>query len=364
MARKHKLNVFSLSFLDVISCGFGAIVLFFMIIDHKTEENAERVHRELLAEVTLLEQEVLDGEENLVELRNTLAINEREAVITEGLSARVIQALQDREIELATLEKETLARQEHVNRLQADLKTSAEERRRLADERAAREEQGEDLRAFIGEGDRQYLTGLKIGGKRILILVDSSASMLDESIVNVIRRRNMSREHKLNARKWQRTIGTVDWLTAQIPAGSQFQIYAFNVKPTPLIPGSDGKWLEAEDGAQLTQAIERLRETVPENGTSLSNALAVVSRLRPAPDNIYLIVDGLPTQGAERGRRSTVSGKDRLRHFERAVETLPTGIPVNVVLLPMEGDPAASGAYWQLAQVTSGSFLSPSEDWP
>ncbi|MGH8495570.1 MAG: VWA domain-containing protein [Gammaproteobacteria bacterium] len=364
MARKRKFSTFSLSFLDVISCGFGAIVLFYMIIDHKVEEHAEQVNRNLLSEVRLLEQEVLDGEENLVELRNTLARAEREAVITEGLSARVIQALQDREVELASLEKETLARQEDINELKADLKTTAEEQRRLADERAAREEQGEDLRAFVGEGDRQYLTGLKIGGKRILILVDASASMLDETIVNVIRRRNMSTEHKLNARKWQRAIGTVDWLTAQIPAASQFQIYAFNVAPTPLIPGSDGKWLEAEDGAQLTEAIERLRETVPEKGTSLINALSVVNRLRPAPDNIYLIVDGLPTQGEERGRRSTVSGKDRVRHFERAVETLPTGIPVNVILLPMEGDPAASGAYWQLAQVTNGSFLSPSEDWP
>ncbi|MBA3563977.1 MAG: VWA domain-containing protein [Gammaproteobacteria bacterium] len=364
MARRHKLNVFSLSFLDVISCGFGAIVLFFMIINHKTEENAERVNRELLAEVRLIEQEVLDGEENLVELRNTLAENEREAVITEGLSARVVQALRDREIELATLEKETLARQEHVDRLEADLKTTAEEQRRLADETADREEQGEDLRAFAGEGDRQYLTGLRMGGKRILILVDSSASMLDETIVNVIRRRNMPRESQLNARKWQRAVATVDWLTTQIPAGSQFQLYTYNVAPAPLVDGSDGKWLDAGNGSLLTQAIGRLREMVPEKGTSLANALAVVDRLRPAPDNIYLLVDGLPTQGAERGRRSTVSGKDRLRHFERAVEKLPVGIPINVILFPMEGDPAASGAYWQLAQVSGGSFLSPSKDWP
>ncbi len=28
MARRHELNVFSWSFLDAITCGFGAVVLF------------------------------------------------------------------------------------------------------------------------------------------------------------------------------------------------------------------------------------------------------------------------------------------------------------------------------------------------
>jgi hypothetical protein len=30
----------------------------------------------------------------------------------------------------------------------------------------------------------------------------------------------------------------------------------------------------------------------------------------------------------------------------------------------MEGDPAASGAYWALARRTHGAFLMPSKDWP
>jgi hypothetical protein len=35
-----------------------------------------------------------------------------------------------------------------------------------------------------------------------------------------------------------------------------------------------------------------------------------------------------------------------------------------VILLPMEGDPMAPGAYWTLARRSQGSFLSPSRDWP
>ena len=35
--RKRKHATFSLSFLDIMACGFGAIVLLFMIIDHASD---------------------------------------------------------------------------------------------------------------------------------------------------------------------------------------------------------------------------------------------------------------------------------------------------------------------------------------
>jgi hypothetical protein len=50
--------------------------------------------------------------------------------------------------------------------------------------------------------------------------------------------------------------------------------------------------------------------------------------------------------------------------FERAISQLPRSIPVNIILEPMEGDPMAASAFWQLAQLTSGAFMSPSKDWP
>jgi hypothetical protein len=59
-----------------------------------------------------------------------------------------------------------------------------------------------------------------------------------------------------------------------------------------------------------------------------------------------------------------ITPEDRLRLFEDASGALPRGVPVNVILLPLEGDPSAAAAYWVLAQSTKGSFLSPSKDWP
>jgi len=46
------------------------------------------------------------------------------------------------------------------------------------------------------------------------------------------------------------------------------------------------------------------------------------------------------------------------------VASLPSGIPVNTILLPMEGDAYAAAAYWKLGVDTGGSFLTPARDWP
>jgi hypothetical protein len=197
-----------------------------------------------------------------------------------------------------------------------------------------------------------------------LFLVDASTSMLDDTVVGAIRRRHLSNAEKRESKKWQRAVDTVDWLTTQIPASSKFQIYAFNVKPIPLVEGSEGEWIEASAPGALDGALQALEATVPGRGTSLHHAFAPLATLDPPPDNVYLLTDGLPTQGSKEPLRSTVSPSRRMGHFKSALERLPSGIPVNVILYPMEGDPDAAISYWLLAQRTGGSFLSPSRDWP
>jgi hypothetical protein len=85
--------------------------------------------------------------------------------------------------------------------------------------------------------------------------------------------------------------------------------------------------------------------------------------MQPAPDNIFLLTDGLPTMGSGKPWRKRVSADKRLSLFNEAIGKLPRA-PVNVILYPMEGDPLAADAYWRLAKNTRGSFFSPSKDWP
>lgn len=364
-ASKKKQRTFdpvSLSFLDVISCGFGAVVLIFLVLDHSTSRENSTSDPALAAEVNLLDEEIREGEAGLVTIRNTISEVDLQMVQAQGLAARIQEEINTFLEELAEMENETLADEQSIENLKADIESLEEELERL---RAAEEQMtGNNIRPFVGDGSRQYLTGLILGGNRILILVDMSGSMLDNTIVNIIRRRNMPVTERLQSPKWVQVRKIVDWLSTQLPVPSQYQIYVFNNAARALLPGTEGQWLEVADAEQLGSAITALDETVPTEGTNLENVFTTIAAMSPAPDNIYLITDGLPTLDNRGSRGTTISGRDRERLFERALAELPKGIPVNVIMMPLEGDPAAPGWYWQLAMQSGGSFMMPSPDWP
>ena len=363
MSRKRRgaFSPMSLAFLDVMSCGFGAVVLIFLILDHQISEEQQSTETDTSAEVRLLEEEIRVGEENLVRARNILAEVDFEMVEAQGMADRIQDEIDNFLDQLAALEN-TVASEESLERLRADIQSLEEELLRL--QASAVEQTGTSARAFVGEGDRQYLTGMFLGGNRVLILVDTSASMLDETLVNILRTRNMSEDSKRSAEKWQRAVRTVEWISSQMPVASQYQVYGFNTGVTPAIAGTEGAWLEVADRDQLNATMESVRQFVPANGTNLAEVFQAAARLSPPPDNIYLITDGLPTLSEVRSNDTLVTPAKRLELFEDAVEYLPNRVPVNVILLPLEGDPSATAAYWQLAQMTKGSFLSPARDWP
>jgi len=362
--RRRETNIFSLSLLDCICCGFGALILFHMIVASRSGRLQRATSETLQAEVDKRQQEVLEGNERLVEVRNSFREIAQKKAATQGLSTRILETLRQIQEELAIYEAQTVARRAHVDKLKADLKSLEAGAKRLSGGTPSQDVPGRNVRSVTGDGDRQYLSGLKVGGKRIMILADASASMLAEDIVNAVRRRHFPPATRLGARKWRQAVKAVDWLAAQLPRESQYQIYVFDTRARPVLAGTDGVWLEAKDGAMLGKAVAALRQTAPEGGTSLHHAFAAAKAMNPPPDNILLLTDGLPTQGARAATRKTVSGRERLRHFDDALDELPRGVPVNVVLFPMEGDPMAMTAFWKLAMASRGSLMTPSSAWP
>ncbi len=362
--KRRSVTTFSLSFLDCICCGLGAVILLFVLVNAKSAAQRDAVTSDLRGEVDRMEQQVLEGKKDLIEARNALEQMSTELVRTEGLSREAIKTLKEKKIELADRKNDTLATKKHVNELKADLKSMDEDLKRLRAGAKTQDVLGTKLRKFPGQGDRQYLTDLKMGGNRILILVDASASMLDETIVGIIRKRNLSDKDKLKSLKWQRAVATIEWLTTQLPSTSKFQIYTFNEIAGPLIPGTQGTWLEVGDVNKLNHAVDLLRKVVPQKGTSLLNGFSAIGEMAPAPDNVFLLVDSLPTMGSGKPWGKRVSGKKRLSLFNEAIRRLTSRIPMNIILYPMEGDPLAASAYWRLAKDTGGAFFCPSKDWP
>ncbi len=358
MAKKRAFSTFSLSFLDIMSCGFGAVALIFLIIKHDIDARVDAKHENLSAEVQLLEEDISDGTEGLVRARNTVSSVDERLAEAKGQASRIKDEIEATRAALAEVNSDDNGAE--VKRLQAEIKKISAQKQALQRQQV----QGDNTRTHTGDGNRQYLTGLKLDGRRVLILLDASASMLDEKLVNIIRRRNMSDDIKRNAAKWQRGLATVDWLTAQLPRDGQYQIYSFNTSVKAAIANSEGKWLNSSDSTQLDQAITNLHQRVPADGTNLEQVFRQAAALNPQPDNIFLITDGLPTQGSRKNSNGTIDGPQRVQLFNTAVNELPRGVPVNIILAPMEGDPAAAAAFWQLAQFTHGSFISPSKDWP
>jgi hypothetical protein len=156
----------------------------------------------------------------------------------------------------------------------------------------------------------------------------------------------------------------VEWVSAQLPANSQFQVYGFNVKARAVVGDTHGKWLDSNDPRAINNVLGAARAIVPQDGTSLVNALLAARTINPQPDQIILITDGLPTQGSVPPSRKFINVREREKLFDDALKTMNKDLPMDVVLLPMKGDLLAAHAFWRLARRTGGSYVIPSRDWP
>ncbi len=354
---------FSLSFLDVMFCGFGAVVLLVLIINSSiTTSRQARVEDRRLE---LMKQEMLTRQMKTVELQLQQHLDALAAEVTVLETEQTRLNAENRTIQ-ASIARDYAAAdsKEEIKALQLELQALEQEKLLLEARKALENERARNIRSFAGNGDRQYLTGLKLGGQRVLILVDSSASMLDRKIVDIVRRKVLDENTRREAPKWRKTIATVEWLLAKLPLYSSVQLYRFNTDVTSLAPEQNKTWVKITDEAAIDHMVQELKRVAPSAGTNLESVFLQARTLSPPPDNIILLTDGLPTQGKRFTGALTISGKDRVRLFEQAAKQLPGKVPVNTILFPVEGDPMAAVLYWKLAIESGGSFFTPTRDWP
>ena len=339
------LNPFGLAFLDVMSCGLGAAILLFLIVDHNLSELAQAA-------------ESGEGERQLLEK----SVREQEESITKH----------QRHLQQLKREKQTLA-QQHIVAMTAlaDLQTRPpktadfgplKDEVRKQQKKLQETKRSTQLRNREEEGQRQYVAGFRVEGRRILILLDRSTSMQDEHIATIIRNKFLPIKNQIESYKWRWTRSIFEWTLAHLPQQAEYQVWGFSTRAEPALSHHPG-WLPASDGKRMEEVISAVRGWVPSGGSRLDVTLEKMARLRPQPDAVYLITDGLPTQGKTWFKKNQVSPEERMGFFKDATENI-THPPFNIVLLPLEGDPAAAGSYWGLAMKTGGQFLAPSEDWP
>ena len=223
-------------------------------------------------------------------------------------------------------------------------------------------------------GEEEYLIGMKVEGERVAILIDHSASMMDEKLVNIVMRKIRNDAHRKKGPKWIRTKKTVHWLLNNLPAESKVSVIAFSNQARTL---GDHPWNDSKDLNAIGALFLEIEKLVPTGATNLQSGLNELRRLRPRATSIYLITDGLPTQGVSRAARlgkcgsvfsksNNISGECREKLFWQTLnESAPArGKKVNVLLLPLEGDPAAAQNFWKWTASTGGLMMTPVEGWP
>src|SRR6266513_2210077 len=186
VARRRSIEVFTLSFLDCICCGFGAVILFYTIVSAQSGVVRLKETDTLSSEVNRLKQQVLTGERSLVVLRDTLQKTRTETASATRETNRIVTDLASRREQVSSYDAQTLARREHIEKLKADIRSLEQSNKRLEAGSLERAPLGQEVSGRAA-AERRYITGLTLRGRRILILLDISASMLHQDLQRLCR---------------------------------------------------------------------------------------------------------------------------------------------------------------------------------
>jgi hypothetical protein len=349
-AKRRDTEVFSMAFLDCICCGFGAVLLIFILTVAQQKSRDSESLESVQTRVDRLASQVQASEAEVAALEKMLAAaqTQLESLKTKNSGEQV--NLTNRQKELLLLLQETGALKDALDKL-------------LGEKKALPTEDVQPV-PIPNEARRQYLTGVRLDGKNVLFLVRVSGSMLGDTLDDAILRLQDPEFKKREAPKWQRTIKAVEWMVANLDPDARFQILLFNEETVPLLSNRGDEWIARTDRQGVQEALTRLHQVVPQGSANLERAFTTVRYMANLPDSIVLLTDGLPTTSDSAPNPGDADDEARIRYFRYAQRQLPPRIPVSTILFPMTGDPGAPALYWEMAGATHGALVSPSASWP
>ena len=164
--RKRDIEAFSLSFLDCICCGFGAIILLLVlskIYEPVVVEEAEQDLRQLIA---LLQEE-------LFQIRGTSTVLDRTLREVREETRATKAQLGELEGDLSKIEGQYKASKENEDET-VDIGELSAARQRLSAEQKR-------LTPYYRRPDEDAVAGIPVDSEYIIFVIDTSGSMLDSS---------------------------------------------------------------------------------------------------------------------------------------------------------------------------------------
>lgn len=371
--KRQSVVTFGLSFLDVLCCGLGAAVLLLLVVKHGETVAEVDAAGFLIEHVTDIQELIAIKSEQKTELERVADETQRQIVsLTAQEDAKSsISRLQSSR--LAKLLREVQQQRIALNSARQTLASDASEQQRVAEEAQQNAAQ-------------QHLTGLMVNSDRVVVLLDSSASMLSSTLVEIIRLRASSPSTQLRAEKWISARGTVKWVIEHLPVGASYQVLTYSdivhdSQGNPVTSAQSPQWQTKQNGTSTRDHVNSLlNDLTPKGPTDLRTALSAVAAITPTPAQVIVITDGYPTlpgnsilgrlggcPRARAGQVPLVSPRCRKSVFDQALRANRRelrGVRIDVVLYPLEGDSNSVLGYWELATSHGGRLLSPVPGWP
>ena len=207
MPKRREAQSSALSFMDCICCGFGAVLLLFILTAKAQITDSQEKAKQSVNAAETLETAIHEAKARKLALEKEIEALDPQP----NIKASSVAAL--------AVEQERLAKavEDQTNALTA-LKTNAEPTKQPAalDRPSA---------------DNSYLSGLRLRAPRAVILLESSGSMLAEDAKTAIQIIQQGTGAK--SKKWLRSKAAVRAVLAAIPEGTQVAICLLYTSPSP-----------------------------------------------------------------------------------------------------------------------------------
>ena len=296
--RKSPLDVFSMSFLDIISCGFGAIILLFVISKQAEPTVIEGIRENLEGVIAELQRTIF-------EIRGEVTVLNREK------NARRIDLRRD-QVELEGLKSELRAvRAQHAAAAQTlTAKLVIEDK--LA---VARQELSEEMRRLLGESFKRPLADSKIGGvpvdsEYIIFIIDTSRSM--------------------SANAWALVLRKMSETLEIYPKVKGIQV--MNDMGDYMFSGFAGRWIP-DTPARRKAILKRLITWRPQSNSSPVEGIIRAIRTFHSPGkkiSLYVFGDDFQTGTIDSVVRQVDAANKEDEHGNRLVRIHGVGFPVIV----------------------------------
>ena len=323
--RRREIEVFSLSFLDVVSCGFGAIILLLVISKISEPMVIEKTNKDLQGLMVRLEQEIheIRGETEI--LNRELTARQTQLSNTEDKLARLKGDLSKIRGQFHTAKTEHDAQTRIQHQMQTAKQTLTEEMRRLQSSTP------KPVRNSI-------IGGVPVDSEYIIFVIDTSASMQRFAWPMV--------------RKKMREILAIYPHVKGIQVLNDMGDYMFSQYA--------GRWIP-DSPARRRAILKRLQSWAPFSNSSPEEGIIQAIRKFSAVDkliSVYVLGDDF-SRGSIQAVVDTVNQINRSsKRGKRRVRIHAVGFPVLFLHAPAEMNVARFAALMRkLAEDNNGSFV-------